>query len=441
VIFTEHRDTLTYLQHKIAGWFGSMDILATIHGGMDRKQRKQAIERFFCDPNVRILIATDAAGEGINLQCANLMINYDLPWNPNRIEQRFGRIHRIGQTEVCHLWNLVAADTREGDVYHAIFRKLEEARQALGGKVYDVLGRLVFNERSLRDLLIEAIRYGDQPDVRMNLSRAIDKTVDVAHLRTLLEERALAHDAMDASRLLRVRDEMARTEALRLQPHYIESFFLEALKRSGGSVHRREPGRYEISHIPPAIHQAARRQRRGASIPKRYARICFDKSLINLPGAPPAAFICPGGPLLEALIDLTLDAHGHLLRQGAILVDKRDTGTTPRVLFFLEHTVRDANQLPSGEARIASRRMLYAEMYPDGQIRPTQYAPYLDYDSLLPNELSGDAFKERPEFAWVTPALRSCATPPAAWLRPICARCKPSAASGWKRRAGRCAIG
>ena len=176
MIFTEHRDTLTYLQHKIAGWFGSMDILATIHGGMDREQRKRAIERFLYERNVCILIATDAAGEGINLQRAHLMINYDLPWNPNRIEQRFGRIHRIGQTEVCRLWNLVAADTREGDVYHAIFRKLEEARQALGGKVYDVLGRLVFNERSLRDLLIEAIRYGDQPDVRMNLSRVIDKT-------------------------------------------------------------------------------------------------------------------------------------------------------------------------------------------------------------------------------------------------------------------------
>ena len=292
MIFTEHRDTLTYLQHKIAGWFGSMDILATIHGGMDREQRKRAIERFLYERNVCILIATDAAGEGINLQRAHLMINYDLPWNPNRIEQRFGRIHRIGQTEVCRLWNLVAVDTREGDVYHAIFRKLEEARQALSGKVYDVLGRLVFNGHSLRDLLIEAIRYGDQPDVHMNLLRVIEKTVDVAHLRTLLEERALAHDAMDTSRLLRVRDEMARTEALRLQPHYIESFFLEALKRSGGSVHRREPGRYEISYIPPAIHQAARRQRRGASIPKRYERICFDKLPINLPGAPPAAFIC-----------------------------------------------------------------------------------------------------------------------------------------------------
>ena len=84
------------------------------------------------DKNVRILIATDAAGEGINLQRAHLMINYDLPWNPNRLEQRFGRIHRIGQTEVCHLWNLVSQETREGMVFQCLFNKLEEERAAFG---------------------------------------------------------------------------------------------------------------------------------------------------------------------------------------------------------------------------------------------------------------------------------------------------------------------
>ena len=113
-----------------------------------------------------MLLATDAAGEGINLQRAHLMVNYDLPWNPNRLEQRFGRIHRIGQTEVCHLWNLVADETREGDVYRRLLEKLEEAREALGGHVFDVLGKLQFEGRSLRELLIEAIRYGDQPEVR-----------------------------------------------------------------------------------------------------------------------------------------------------------------------------------------------------------------------------------------------------------------------------------
>ena len=88
-----------------------------------------------------MLVATDAAGEGINLQRAHLLVNYDLPWNPNRIEQRFGRVHRIGQTEVCHMWNLVADETREGQVYHGCSTRSQRCRLALGkGQVFDVLG-------------------------------------------------------------------------------------------------------------------------------------------------------------------------------------------------------------------------------------------------------------------------------------------------------------
>ena len=137
---------------------------------MGREERMKTQESFRHDPEVKVLLATDAAGEGINLQRAHLMVNYDLPWNPNRIEQRFGRIHRIGQTEVCHLWNLIAEETREGDVYLTLLEKLNEARKALGGQVFDVLGKVVFEGRPLRELLIEAIRYGDQPEVRARLT-------------------------------------------------------------------------------------------------------------------------------------------------------------------------------------------------------------------------------------------------------------------------------
>jgi SNF2 family DNA or RNA helicase len=117
VIFTEHRDTLRYLQERITTLFGRDEHIVHIDGGLRREDRREVEDRFRNDPDVHFLLATDAAGEGINLQRAHLMINYDLPWNPNRLEQRFGRIHRIGQTEVCHLWNLVAAETREGYVY------------------------------------------------------------------------------------------------------------------------------------------------------------------------------------------------------------------------------------------------------------------------------------------------------------------------------------
>jgi superfamily II DNA/RNA helicase len=166
VVFTEHHDTLNYLVEKITTLLGHPQAVVAIHGGMRREERCKAQEAFLHDPEVKVLVATDATGEGINLQRAHLMVNYDLPWNPNRIEQRFGRIHRIGQTEVCHLGNLVAIETREGDVYHTLLKKLEEARRALGGKVFDVLGKLQFEGKPLRELLIEAVRYGERPEVR-----------------------------------------------------------------------------------------------------------------------------------------------------------------------------------------------------------------------------------------------------------------------------------
>jgi SNF2 family DNA or RNA helicase len=165
IIFTEHRDTLNYLAVKIRGLIGNEESVVMIHGGVKREDRRKVQELFRNDPSTRVLLATDAAGEGVNLQNANLMVNYDLPWNPNRLEQRFGRIHRIGQTEVCHLWNMVAAETREGDVFQRLFEKLEVERKALGGRVFDILGE-VFEDKSLKDLLIEAIRYGDDPEIR-----------------------------------------------------------------------------------------------------------------------------------------------------------------------------------------------------------------------------------------------------------------------------------
>ena len=130
------------------------------------------------------------------------MINYDLPWNPNRLEQRFGRIHRIGQTEVCHLWNLVAQETREGFVFQRLFQKLEEERNALGGKVFDILGKMSFDNKSLRDLLIEAVRYGNDPKVRNRLNEVVDHSMNQDALRKLIEECALTDDVMDVQSVI-----------------------------------------------------------------------------------------------------------------------------------------------------------------------------------------------------------------------------------------------
>jgi SNF2 family DNA or RNA helicase len=184
IVFTEPRDTLNYLADRIRTRLGQPEAVVVIHGGVGREERRKAIEAFTHDKEVLVLVANDAAGEGINLQRAHLMVNYDLPWNPNRLEQRFGRIHRIGQTEVCHCWNLVAADTREGEVYSRLLDKIEIARAALGGRIYDVLGRL-FEARSLRDLLIEAIRYGERAEVKARLFQVVDDAVDRQRLLDL----------------------------------------------------------------------------------------------------------------------------------------------------------------------------------------------------------------------------------------------------------------
>ena len=405
VVFTEHRDTLRYLQERIATLLGREASVVVIHGSVGRDERLAAQEAFRHDPQVQVLLATDAAGEGINLQRAHLMVNYDLPWNPNRLEQRFGRIHRIGQTEVCHLWNLVADETREGDVYRRLLEKLEQARQALGGQVFDVLGKLEFEGRPLRELLLDAVRYGEQPEVRARLDTAVDQALDRSALQDLLEERQLAHDAMDARRVRRVRADMERAEARRLQPHYVESFFLEAFRQLGGAARQREARRYQVTHVPAAVRSRGRAVGSGEPVLPRYERIAFEKPLVAPSGQPPAAFVHPGHPLLDAVIDLTLERHRDLLRRGAVLVDDRDGGTAPRVLFSIEHALQDGGVTRAGGRRVISRRVLYVELDTAGAARHIQYAPYLDYRPLAAGEPLAAAILERPECAWISGTL------------------------------------
>ncbi len=405
VIFTEHRDTLSYLETKIRTLLGSEEAVVCIHGGVGREERLKVQEAFRHDPEVKVLLATDAAGEGINLQRAHLMVNYDLPWNPNRLEQRFGRIHRIGQTEVCHLWNLVADETREGDVYRRLLDKLDQANQTLKGKVFDVLGKLAFEGKPLKDLLIEAIRYGHQPEVMARLETAVDSALNQDELQKLFEDHALAHDAMDHSKLQRIREKMERAQARRLQPFYIESFFREAFALLGGKLLTREPRRYEVRHVPAQIRQRDRMIGVGEPVLERYERIAFEKTLLSVTGKPPAAFVCPGHPLLDSVLDLTLERHRNLLKQGTILVDDRDHGMEPRLLFYLEHSIQDALRTRTDDRRTVSKRMLYVELLPDGTTRHLQYAPYLDYRALSESDPAAVKILERPECSWIDSGL------------------------------------
>jgi SNF2 family DNA or RNA helicase len=383
IIFTEHRDTLNYLAVKIRGSLGSVDddAVVIIHGGVRREDRRKMQELFRNNPDTRILLATDAAGEGVNLQNANLMVNYDLPWNPNRLEQRFGRIHRIGQTQICHLWNMVAAGTREGDVFQRLFEKLEVERKALGGRVFDVLGE-VFEERSLRDLLIEAIRYGEDPARQAALLRRVEGALNTDHLKDIISRNALAEEVMDEKRLFGIKEEMEKAEARKLQPFFIRTFFNQAFEQLGGELRAREAGRYEINFVPGSVRERDRQitgrdTRNTDPVLKKYERVCFEKQFVRMadrPSAPMASLIHPAHPLMQSVVDLVLEQHRNKLKQGAILVDPNDSSVVPKLLFMLDHSVKEGGDT----GRVISRRMQFVEIDEKGNTGNAGWAPHLD---------------------------------------------------------------
>ena len=397
IIFTEHRDTLNYLRDRIGHVLGNPEAIVTIHGGTKRDERKKAQALFRSDKDVRVLVATDAAGEGVNLQCAHLMVNYDLPWNPNRMEQRFGRIHRIGQTEVCHLWNLVAKETREGAVYHRLLEKLAIECEALKGRVFNILGEVFdFDDgdetdeagnrrpRSLKDLLVAAIKYNDRDDVKARLRQRIDHAFDHDHLKNLLGRNALAEQSMSPERLFAVKEEMEKAEARRLQPCFVRAFFMRAFVALGGAIHPREQGRYEITHVPLEIRERDRRitgrnRREQEPVLKRYDRVCFEREAIqatDTAGTKPAVLMHPGHPLMLAVTDLVLEKHANLMRQGAVFVDPADDGADPSLLFLLTHEVKGSDGI------VLSKRMQFVRVKPDGTATFAGWAPHLDLQPI-----------------------------------------------------------
>jgi ERCC4-related helicase len=363
IIFTEHRDTLEYLRSRVGTLLGRPDAVKAIHGGVRRAERRQITEEFTKDRSVQILLATDAAGEGLNLQAAHLMVNYDLPWNPNRIEQRFGRIHRIGQTEVCRLWNLVASNTREGEVFTRLLSKIAQQEQAYGGKVFDVLGE-AFNETPLRDLLLKAIQYGERDDVRAEMHRVIDASVSEG-IPELLAERALATDQLSDVDLATLRAAMDEARARRLQPHYIELAFKAAFTRLGGKIAKREKGRYEISNVPAALKAAAT-----GPIASRYDRVTFDLEKVASDDEVKADLIAPGHPLHDTVMDEAIRQLGGVLNRGTVLVSGELD--EPHLLVGVIEEVADAT------GTSVARRFGYAYVDSFGTVKPAGPAPYLD---------------------------------------------------------------
>jgi SNF2 family DNA or RNA helicase len=235
LIFTEHRDTLDYLRQRFEA-LGYTGQIASIHGGMDVEEREQQ-RLFFMPPELRrsqgskntdgrsarIMLATDAAGEGINLQFAWLMVNFDIPWNPARLEQRMGRLHRFGQKHAeVRIFNLVAEKTREGDVLATLLSKLDEARKELcSDKVFDVIGQQL-QEVSLRDLLREAL-FETPP---YKAQKRLESIFATQKLRATIEEqRKTASTYGDVARRLgELNNEIDAEGFNRLLPAFIQNF-------------------------------------------------------------------------------------------------------------------------------------------------------------------------------------------------------------------------
>ena len=352
------------------------------------------------DRSLIVLLANDAAGEGVNLQRANLMVNYDLPWNPNRIEQRFGRIHRIGQTEVCHLWNLVASDTREGEVYGRLLEKLETARESLGGQVYDVLGQL-FEEKPLKDLLFDAIRNGG----KSSQVNAVDTIADQRRIEKVIETYALTDDALPGARVRELRREMMEAEAQRLQPCHVESFFVAAFEELGGRIQEREPARWEITYVPIDVRNRGTNSKTGKPVQRRYERICFDKKLMDM--QPVAEFVFPGHPLLQSVIELVREAHGDTMQSGAVMIDSSSDDREVSLVYFIEHSIADGCEGKDRLPNCISKRLQFARVSKGNRISDAGIAPHLNLRPATSREIS----QLRPHLgaAWISPSLELAA--------------------------------
>jgi hypothetical protein len=264
-----------------------------------------------------------------------------------------------------------------------LLEKIAVECDALKGKVFNILGD-VFEEKSLKDLIIEAIRYGDQPEVRARLTQRIDHAFDHDHLKALLNRNALAQESMTPDRLFKVKEDMERAEARRLQPFFVRSFFLKAFDTLGGTIHRREAERCEITHVPAVVRERDRRitgrnRREFEPILKRYERIAFTRDALqplDKPGVVRAVLMHPGHPLMLALTDILLEQNANLLRRGAVLVDPADATDQPWLLFLLTHEVK------SGDGSTLSKRMQFIRVNPDGSTAFAGWAPHLDLEPL-----------------------------------------------------------
>lgn len=348
IIFTESRDTMDYLVKKIKVWGYSVN---SIHGGMKLEERVEA-EKVFKN-QTQVMVATEAAGEGINLQFCHLMINYDIPWNPNRLEQRMGRIHRYGQQKEVFVFNLVAEDTREGMVLTRLFDKLEEIKRAVGSdRVFDVIGE-VFYGKKLSQLILEAYANARSID---EILKDLEIKVDEDYIREVKESlgESLATRFIDYTQI----KEMAeKAKEYKLIPEYTEEFSKRVLSEAGGKYKIRKDGFLSVDSVPYDLKKIADEinfKNRYGTMLKSYPKVTFDKDFAFK--NPDVEFIAFGHPLFEAQLEWVKRTHFDSLKRGAVFSDP--SGRFNGYIWFFEGEVKD------GKGDIAGKRLF--AFYDDG---------------------------------------------------------------------------
>lgn len=385
LLFTEHKDTLEYLAGdgkdgrplgKLREWGLSV---TQIHGGMKIGDRDTAgtrinAERIFKE-DCQVMAATEAAGEGINLQFCWFMINYDIPWNPMRLEQRMGRIHRYGQEKDCLILNFVSIKTREGRVLQKLFQRIEQIEKDLDpqntGKVFNVLGDVLPAnqlERMLRDM------YANITSEDAIKSRIIEE-VDIDRFRRITEHtlEGLAKKELNLSAILSKSEE---AKERRLVPEVIEDFFLKAAPLAGIALKetKQTPHIYRSSgKVPRSLWQIGEaHEGRYGKLGKEYKQIVFDKTLLARDST--AEWVTPGHPLFEAVRIYALQKVEEDLRKGAIFFDLYSK--EPSRLDVYSAAVKD------GRGNVIHRRIFVVQTDMAGTLAVRQPTIFLD---LIPS--------------------------------------------------------
>jgi superfamily II DNA or RNA helicase len=336
LIFTESRDTLNYLIEKLKLWGYAT---TEIHGLMKMDARIAAENDFRNE--AQICVATEAAGEGINLQFCSMMVNYDIPWNPNRLEQRMGRIHRYGQQKEVYIYNLVARDTREGKILTRLFEKLDRMREQMGSdRVFDVIGEIWEGDKSLKDLIMEAVTEQRTMDEILSGFERVEDTEAINRVKTATME-TLSTRHIDLHRIM---GEQRQAKENRLVPEYVKAYFERAAKVWDIQMEKRKDGFIRIPSVPFEIrNQPKSFKNKYGEIVTKYAKISFNKHKAFKGNG---EFVAMGHPLLEGVVDENLKKFTDAARKGAIFVDP--DSEKDGVLWIYQAEYRDGSNLPAG---------------------------------------------------------------------------------------------